>query len=307
MRRPSVVSYMGEVAPYPNAVKRRESGFGIVRERYNANRQITDQDIDDKISKAVEAEVERRLKEKLEEIERQRAADEERARQEAEIADTTRDHTIEIPQPSLPSGLLTPLLKRHQDLDNELRQRLQELEKKYERDKVDGEVVQKLSPKSRKKTGRAYVALARAHSEKGDLQVALDLYRKAESYVPDNMKLKERIVEVELAVTHGTAFYPSPRRPRARKRTRRGGQARAAQSVLDVVPETSANGDESNEEEVVASLLGDRHKDGLLERDSGGVDVTFGVELTNSPLKLGPGGPAYGGGITTSPSKLRRG
>lgn len=27
---------------------------------------------------------------------------------------------------------------------------------------------------------------------RGELQVALDLYRKAESYVPDNMKLKER-------------------------------------------------------------------------------------------------------------------
>lgn len=78
----------------------------------------------------MEAEVERRLKEKLEEMDRQRSADEERARQEAEIADTTRDHTFEIPQPSLPSGLLTPLLKRHQDLDNELRQRLHDLERK---------------------------------------------------------------------------------------------------------------------------------------------------------------------------------
>lgn len=82
------------------------------------------------ISKAVEAEVERRLKEKLKEMERQRAVDEERARQEAEIADTTRDHTLEIAQPTLPSGLLTPLLKRHQDLDKELRQRLQDLERK---------------------------------------------------------------------------------------------------------------------------------------------------------------------------------
>jgi hypothetical protein len=27
---------------------------------------------------------------------------------------------------------------------------------------------------------------------RGDLQVALDLYRKAENYVPDNVKLKER-------------------------------------------------------------------------------------------------------------------
>jgi kinesin family member 22 len=82
------------------------------------------------ISKAVEAEVERRLKEKLEVMERQRVEDQEHTRQEAEIANTTRDQTFEIPQPSLPSGLLTPLLKRHQDLDNELRQRLHELERK---------------------------------------------------------------------------------------------------------------------------------------------------------------------------------
>jgi kinesin family protein 22 len=140
---------MAEAAPYPSTGKRRESGLGIVRERYNINK-MSDQDINDKvmnpsalseentidaifffkISKAVEAEVERRLKEKLEEMERQRAADEERARQETEIADTTRDQTLEIAQPSLPSGLLTPLLKRHQDLDHELRQRLQELERK---------------------------------------------------------------------------------------------------------------------------------------------------------------------------------
>ena len=63
-------------------------------------------------------------------MERQRAADEDRTRQEAEIADTTRDQTFDMGRPSLPHGLLTPLLKRHQDLDNELRQRLQELEKK---------------------------------------------------------------------------------------------------------------------------------------------------------------------------------
>ncbi len=78
----------------------------------------------------MEAEVERRLKEKLDEMERQRAAEEERARKEAEVADSTKDQSLEIVQRSLPPGLLTPLLKRHQDLDNELRQRLQELEKK---------------------------------------------------------------------------------------------------------------------------------------------------------------------------------
>jgi len=89
--------------------------------------------------------------------------------------------------------------------------------------------VHKLSPKSRKKTGRAYVALARAHSEKygaygsqsiavnidiacrGDLQVALDLYRKAESYVPDNMKLKERWIffVIRVFLYRLTCPYPS--------------------------------------------------------------------------------------------------
>jgi kinesin family member 22 len=78
----------------------------------------------------VEAEVERRLKQKLEEMERQRTADEERSRKEAEITNTTIDQTFEVSQRSLPSGLLTPLLKRHQDLDTELRQRLQDLERK---------------------------------------------------------------------------------------------------------------------------------------------------------------------------------
>ena len=74
------------------------------------------------------------------------------------------------------------------------------------------QLVDVLSPVSRKRTGRAYVALARSHSEKqvasymcvfnekvlmlqtirGNLDLALDLYRKAETYVPENIKLKER-------------------------------------------------------------------------------------------------------------------
>lgn len=69
---------------------------------------------------------------------------------------------------------------------------MHELERKFERGSKETQLADVLSPVSKKKTGRAYVALARAHSEKGDLQVALDLYRKAETYVPDNIKLKER-------------------------------------------------------------------------------------------------------------------
>ncbi|KAH9006410.1 P-loop containing nucleoside triphosphate hydrolase protein [Lactarius hatsudake] len=279
--RKSAAFHMAEAAPYPNTGKRRESGIGFIRERYNMNKGLTDQDIDDKISKAVEAEVERRLKEKLDEMERQRAAEEERARKEAEVADSTKDQSLEIGQRSLPPGLLTPLLKRHQDLDNELRQRLQELEKKYDHDRRDGDTVHKLSPMSRKKTGRAYVALARSHSEKGDLQIALDLYRKAESYVPDNIKLKERIREIEWAVTHGTVFQPSPKRTRTRKRARRTTQARVAKFALSTVHEKSTSNAESDEE-VVISLLGDESKVDLPERGNGETRAKFGVELKQS-------------------------
>jgi hypothetical protein len=40
---------MAEAAPYPNTGKRRESGIGIVRERYNANKKLTDKEIDEKV------------------------------------------------------------------------------------------------------------------------------------------------------------------------------------------------------------------------------------------------------------------
>jgi len=40
---------MAEAAPYPNTGKRRESGIGFVRERYNLNKGLTDQEINDKV------------------------------------------------------------------------------------------------------------------------------------------------------------------------------------------------------------------------------------------------------------------
>jgi len=74
----------------------------------------------------VEAEVTRRL------AERQRQDDEERAKEtagrEGQVARTRSRSPAK--ESSLPSGVLTPLLKRHRDLDDELKSRLQELEKK---------------------------------------------------------------------------------------------------------------------------------------------------------------------------------
>lgn len=70
---------------------------------------------------AVEAEVARRLAER----EKQK---QEEARTQEDAAATTDNSRTEAN--TVPSGVLTPLLKRHKDLDNELMTRLQELERK---------------------------------------------------------------------------------------------------------------------------------------------------------------------------------
>jgi hypothetical protein len=111
-------------------------------------------------------------------------------------------------------------------------------------------------------------------------------------------------------VAHGTEFHPSPKRTRTRRRARRGTQARATQPALGTVPEVSADGDESNEEEVVVSLLGGESKGDMFGRGGRVTHATFGVELTNSPTRKGAGGDVYGNGweeARMSPSKLGRG
>ncbi|RDB30648.1 Kinesin-like protein KIF22 [Hypsizygus marmoreus] len=195
---------------------------------------MTEKEIDERISKAVEMEVARRLEER----ERAREREEEERRAKEREVDLQRPSSHAKPkspkkEQSLPSGVLTPLLKRHRDLDDELKNRLQELERKFERGNKEVQLADVLSPVSKKKTGRAYVALARAHSEKGDLQVALDLYRKAESYVPDNVKLKERIIEIEWAVKNDREFVPSPKPPRKAKGKKKSKLAKEPQVTED--------------------------------------------------------------------------
>lgn len=162
---------------------------------------LNETDMDERIRKMVEQEVERRL-------EGVRAREEALERAEREVAERAeRENSRSVDERDiLPPGTLTPLLQKHRELDGELMQRLEELEKKLERDNRETSLAEVMSPVSRKKTGRAYVALARAHTEKGDLQVALDFYRKAELYVPENAKLKERILDVEYCIKNGVAF-----------------------------------------------------------------------------------------------------
>lgn len=198
--------------------------------------QLTDKEIDERIARAVEVEVARRLKER-EELERQ---EKENIALQLNLQREKEKEKLKEEDQRLPTGVLTPLMARHRDLDNELRARLEELEDKYERGTKELQLADVLSPASRKKTGRAYVMLARAHSEKGDLQVALDLYRKAESYVPDNVKLKERVIEIEWAVKNGATFVPSPKKPRKAKKTKAGKCNAMGKKVM--------NGDEDKED-----------------------------------------------------------
>lgn len=89
------------------------------------------------ISKAVEAAVEAEVARRLAERERETAervkAEEMRPSELAQVTDSrmtqSRSKSPEKAH-SIPSGVLTPLLKRHKELDDELKSRLQELEQK---------------------------------------------------------------------------------------------------------------------------------------------------------------------------------
>lgn len=194
-----------------------------------------------------------------------------------------------------------------------------------ERGNKETQLADVLSPVSKKKTGRAYVALARAHSEKcvneyvewcdfftkyshtviyrGDLQVALDLYRKAETYVPNNIKLKERwilfvihvfllnlstlwehiwrssfllllstrawihgyrIIEIEWAVKNDTEYVPTPKPQRKQK------------SKKSVKAMESENPPADNTTEMAEG----RARRGKNKKLDGAAD--FGLEVTNT-------------------------
>ncbi|KAF5375666.1 hypothetical protein D9615_009354 [Tricholomella constricta] len=270
------VSMAGGYQPFvlPGAGAARRAFSEKIKEEDTSDRSgslgigLTEKEIDERISKAVEAEVTRRLEER--ERAREKEEQERRAR-ELELesqrsSSSTGRAKSRSPrkEQTIPSGVLTPLLKRHRDLDDELKSRLQELENKFERGNKEVQLADVLSPVSKKKTGRAYVALARAHSEKGDLQVALDLYRKAESYVPDNVKLKERIIEIEWAVKNKKEFVPSPKPARkAKKKKAKAIPAAAADDAAMDVDDVS---------EVKSASTQRRER------------AEFGMELTNTGM-----------------------
>ncbi|KXN84644.1 Kinesin-like protein KIF22 [Leucoagaricus sp. SymC.cos] len=256
---------------------------------------LTEKDIEEKIMKVVEAEVAKRLA-----VEREKDEEERKAREKEEAERRAMENELEktnqvqqhspSKSASLPSGVLTPLLKKHKDLDDELRARLQELERKLEQGHKETSLAGVLSPVSKKKTGRAYVSLARAYSEKGKLEDALELYRRAEAYVPDNIKLKERIIELEWAVKNNKDFVPTPKPPRKeKKKGKKGGSRKEEVSEKEggiAAPECRENvfewsGMQVDEDDVVGKPTS-RDQD---HRKLGSSSVTeFGMEITNTAL-----------------------
>ncbi|KAI0642491.1 P-loop containing nucleoside triphosphate hydrolase protein [Trametes meyenii] len=206
---------------------------------------LTEEEINARIAKAVELEVARRLEEREK---RQREAETSR-RQSGSMS--IHDEQASSLQ-SLPHGLLTPSLRQRESHDEELKQRLEELESKFERGNKEAHLSDVLSPISRKKTGRAYVALARAHTQKNNLQVALELYRKAETYVPDNVKLKERIIEIEWAVKNDRPFNPSPKKSR-RAPSKRAKNGRSKNKLAPTVDEEDEDDSAAEGEEDMGS------------------------------------------------------
>lgn len=75
----------------------------------------------------MEAEVARRLEEREQERLRE---EQQHARARAEADTRARETLLQLEPKSIPSGVLTPLLKQHQDLDDELRRRLKSLGRK---------------------------------------------------------------------------------------------------------------------------------------------------------------------------------
>ncbi|KAK7680221.1 hypothetical protein QCA50_016730 [Cerrena zonata] len=180
---------------------------------------LSEEEINKRIAKAVEAEVAKRLAEHEMQMkaEREKVAAERRSSLVEEGSSGRFESSSGRADTSGTSGKLEDPGMGHTSVDEELRQRLSELEQRFESGSSEMRMLSDLSPGSRKRTGRAYVALARAQSEKNNLQLALELYRKAEAYVPDNIKLKERIIEIEWAVKNNKAFKPSPKKPKRKK------------------------------------------------------------------------------------------
>ncbi|KAG9016708.1 hypothetical protein FRB90_002430 [Tulasnella sp. 427] len=156
------------------------------------------EEMEAKISRAVEEEVKRRM----DELQAQRDA------AAAAAAEAT---------PSDSSFGQTPA----NDLDSEVKKRLEALEAQYALQRADANELANMSSKAKKDMASAFLNVARQYHDKQDWQTALVFYRRCQSFVPDNAKLKARIQEVEIAIEkekQGVQFSPVKQSGKSSKR-----------------------------------------------------------------------------------------
>ncbi|KAJ3790639.1 kinesin-domain-containing protein, partial [Lentinula aff. detonsa] len=224
----------------------RLSGFGLGPTGTGAGlgkaTTIDDADLNERINKAVETEVKRRLEEqeaqrRMEEEEREKKLQEARQlemeSQQHILAELRAVEGMDVDQRHLEvgHGVLgsspvkvdpveyeaydRPIPKGEREDDDKERSKMGEIEKKY-REHI-AQLEAQLAAASSKKMGKIYVDLARGYTAKHDLATALSLYRHAALFVPDNTKLRERIIDVEWAVKNGKSYVPTPKRQHPRE------------------------------------------------------------------------------------------
>ncbi|KAF7316051.1 Kinesin-like protein [Mycena indigotica] len=258
---------------------------------------LSEAEIDARIAKAVEAEVARRLAEREREQEKERA----KARQEWEEEREREREEERRKQPSSRAQSRSPKKekrspkkekasapsssnsKRSREDNDSLAARLAELEGKLHADTEDASRVDSLSPVSRKKIGRSFVELARTHQNKGELNKAVDLYRRALLYVPGNTKLEDRILDIEAAIKKGKAF-----KGRKQSSPKKAGHRKIASGEMDV--DEGESDDQMEVDEVESSLTG---------ADAFGAEVT-NMRVTRSKSKTKRG---LDGGMEATPAK----
>ncbi|KAJ3734478.1 kinesin-domain-containing protein, partial [Lentinula guzmanii] len=214
----------------------RLSGFGLGPTGTGAGlgkaTTIDDADLNERINKAVETEVKRRLEEqeaqrRMEEEEREKKLQEARQLEmesQQHILVSTA-HNQETQPASLNMDLGSGSVAESTSISssvsgtspNILGTSLTAAAEGLLNSSEDTKSTEHMSVTERKKMGKIYVDLARGYTAKHDLATALSLYRHAALFVPDNTKLRERIIDVEWAVKNGKSYVPTPKRQHPRE------------------------------------------------------------------------------------------
>ncbi|KAG9045400.1 hypothetical protein FS837_006360 [Tulasnella sp. UAMH 9824] len=158
------------------------------------------QEMEIRISRAVEDEVKRRM-------------DELQAQREAEAAAAAASVGVTPTNSSFGCS--------SNDMDSEVKKRLDALEAQYALQRADAKELENMSSKARKDMASAFLNVARQYHDKHDWQTALVFYRRCQTFVPDNAKLRARIQEVEIAIEkekQGLEFSPVKQSGKGSKR-----------------------------------------------------------------------------------------